>query len=339
MQTKGKFIIQLTGPAIKYRLDILANACPEARHFLLCLTNRESYDLYSEYHGFFNFIIMDDYRKEHPISLENEIFPNYKTEEEYFANIGSFYGQSTGNYYSYDIHRFIFPYLIENNILNFSFTDTDFILSRDPELLNEFFERVPEKTCYGPWFGEDTQSKDLKKQFWLEKIQPYFNQIKLEAPFTRTIDGFMRGFHFDSLDNMKLVYDLWNTAIDSIFSDPLYKSHLMGNNGKILHTEWVISHIMQFLEYQLDYSFVDCHNLLTINNIQVGKHITRVEDTIYFGPRSGWDHFNFDYSDTSTISAFIKNNKSQLHKYYSDKFPSFEITDTHVYTKMTNYEH
>jgi hypothetical protein len=334
METKGKFIIQLTGPAIKYRLDILANACPEARHFLLCLTNRDSYDLYSEYHGFFNFIIMDDYRKDHPISLENEIFPNYKTEEEYFANIGSFYGYSTGNYYSYDIHRFIFPYLIENNILNFSFTDTDFILNKDPEVLNAFFERIPEKTCYGPWFGEDLQSMDLKKKFWLEEIQPNFDQIKLEAPFVRTIDGYMRGFHFDNLETMKLVYDLWNAAIDSIFKNPFYKSQLLGNNGKILHTEWVISHIMQFLEYQLSYSFVEGLALCNTPLGKMGSHITRVEDTIYLGPRAGWEHFGFDYSDTSTISNFIKKNKVQLHNYYIDKFPAFEITDTHVYTKI-----
>ena len=45
MKTNGKYIIQVTGPLLKYRLDILAKVCPEARHFLLVLTNKFSYNL------------------------------------------------------------------------------------------------------------------------------------------------------------------------------------------------------------------------------------------------------------------------------------------------------
>ena len=63
MKTNGKYIIQVTGPIVTYRLDILAKVCPEARHFLLVLTNKFSYDLYKEYHDFYEFVIMDDYRK------------------------------------------------------------------------------------------------------------------------------------------------------------------------------------------------------------------------------------------------------------------------------------
>jgi len=334
METKGKLIIHLTGPAIKYRLDILKWACPEARHFLLCLTNKDSYDLYKEHHDFFKFVIMDDYRKDHPISLEKEIFPNYKTEEEYFSNIGSFYNKAKNNFYSYDIHRFILPYLIENNILNFSFTDTDFILNDNPNVINTFFDNIKPGTCYGPWFDEDIQHIEIKNNFWQNEIQPHFNQIDLKAPFLRNMDGFMRGFHFKNLDDMKLVYDLWNKAVEVLLTNKDYNTHLTGNNGSILQIEWVISHIMQFLEYQRGYSFLEGLRLCDTHLGKMGKHITRVEDTIYLGPRSGWSHFNFDYSDCSTISAFIMNNKKPLADYYSDKFPIFEITDTHVYTKI-----
>jgi hypothetical protein len=334
METKGKFIIQLTGPFLKYRLDILAEACPESRHFLLCLTNRDSYEFYKEYHDFFQFIIMDDYRKNNSISLKHEVFPNYKTEEEFCDNINSFYGNNTGNFYSYDIHRFIFPYLIENNILNFAFTDTDFILNNDFDLLNNFFENINPKTCYAPWFGEDVQNRELKSKFWLEEIQSDFPQIKLESTFIRNTDGFVRGFYFDSLENMILVYDLWNTALNKIYDTPLYRQQICGNNGTIFHTEWVIAHIMQFLEHQLGYLFLDCHGLFIVNNKRVGKHITRVEDTFYLGPRGGWSHYNFNYSNTSSISNFIQNNKPQLHEYYKNHFGNFEITDNHIYTRI-----
>jgi hypothetical protein len=338
MQTKGKFLMQTIGINIKYRLDLIRRSYPKAKDYIICLTTRESYEMYKDHHDFFTFLIIDDYRKDYPISLEHETFPSYKTETEFFREIKSFYGHSTGKFFSYDIHRFTFPYLIENGILNFAFIDTDFVLNEDPKLIEEFFERVPEKACYAPWFGEDLQSKELKSKFWLEEIQPNFPQIKLESPFIRNTDGFVRGFNFDTVENMKLVYDLWNTALDKIYTIPLYQHHLCGNNGAILHTEWVIAHIMQFLEYQLGYSFLDCHGLFMIDGKRVGKHITRVEDTIYLGPRPQWSHFNFDYSDISTISNFIKNNKEQLHQYYLDKFPEFEITDTHVYTKIESYE-
>lgn len=333
-KTKGKFIIQLTGPFLKYRLDILAEACPEARHFLLCLTNKESYELYKEYHDFFQFIIMDDYRKDHPISLKHELFPNYKTEEEFCEKINSFYGKETGKFYSYDIHRFIFPYLIENNILNFAITDTDFILANDFNLLDRFFENVPEKSCYGPWFGEDLRDKELKLKFWKDEIQPYFPNIKLESPFIRDLDGFTRGFNFENIEDMKLVYNLWNKSLETIFDNEYYNTYLKGNNGVIMHTEWVIAHIMQFFQYQRNYKFIDSHSLFRVDYQTVGVHKTRVEDTFYLGKRPGWENYNFDYSNVSSISNFIKNNKNQLHEYYSNHFGNFEITDTHVYTRI-----
>ena len=334
MEIKNKFVFQLTGPALKYRLDILAEACPNARHYIVCLTNRDSYDLYKEYHDFFTFVIMDDYRKDHPLSLKNETFPSYKTEEEFFANVGSFYGSHNSNYYSYDIHRFAFPYLIEKEILNFSFTDTDFILNNDPKILQKFFDSVPQGSCYGPWHSEDSINIEIKSAFWREEIQPHFPEFSLIAPFLRTIDGFIRGFHFNSIQDMKLVYDLWNMCIDKLLSIEKYKKSIVGNNGKILHTEWVISHIMQFLQYQKGYNFSDCFSYFDVDEKKLGSHVTRVEDTIYMVPRSYWQHYKFDYSDTSNISSFIKNNKNQLHNYYVDKFPIVKITDTHVYTKL-----
>ena len=336
MKTNGKYIIQVTGPIVKYRLDILAKVCPEARHFLLVLTNKFSYDLYKEYHDFYEFVIMDDYRKDHPISLEFEQFPEYKTEEEFFEKIDTFYGNHLGRFYPYDIQRFIFPYLIENEILNFSFIDSDFILVNDFDLLNEYFTKVPAGSCYGPWHGEDGSQLELKRQMW-DSLQKDFPQIKFEAPFTRTVDGFMRGFHFRNKEEMVLLYNIWNGALDKVFTQDFGGQRIYGHGTKfICQTEWVISYIMQYFEYQLGYSFVDCHNFVTVEgtNRQIGRHYTRPEDTIYAGKRECWNHFNFDYSDTTTISNFIKNNKEQLRAYYDGTF-NVEVTDNHVYTSLS----
>jgi hypothetical protein len=331
METFGKFIIQLTGPALKYRLDILANVCPELRHFLICLTNRESYELYKEYHNFFEFIIMDDYRIDYPISLEYEIFPSYKTEDEFFANINSFYGVQTHRFYPYDIHRFIFPYLIENNILNFAIADTDFIVKNDFELLNKFFQSIPEGTLYGPWHGEDSSNLQLKHKFWNE-VQDFFPSMELKSPFVRTQDGWLRGFHFRNKEDMKLVYDIWNKSLDTLFQNKQYREILVGHNGTICQTEWVISYIIQFFEHQKKYSYINSEKLLQVDNQTIGRHYTRVEDTIYLGKREVWNYLNFDYSDVSNISNFIKNNKEQLYRYYDGTF-RVEVTDTHIYTR------
>jgi hypothetical protein len=335
MKTNGKYIIQATGPLLMYRLELLKNACPVVKDLLLVLTNQFSYDnFFQDYHDSFNFVIMDEYRKNHSISLEYEIFPEYMTEEEFLKNIKSFYGNSTGNFYPYDIHRFIFPYLIENKILNFALVDTDFIMVNDFDVLNNFFTHIPPGTFYGPWHGEDLNSIEIKNKFW-EELQPNFPQIKLNAPFLRTIDGWMRGFHFRNIKEMELLYDLWNTALYKGFNEK--EKHLYGQNTIIISsTEWVISHIIQFFEHHFGYGFHDCYKFMNVknHNIEIGRHYTRVEDTIYAGYRECWSHFNFDYSDTSTISSFIKNNKEPLKKYYEGVFTNINITDNFVYTKF-----
>jgi hypothetical protein len=337
MQTNGKYIIQATGPLLTYRLELLREACPVAKDFLLVLTNQFSYDnLFKDFHDSFTFVIMDDYRKNHPISLEYEIFPEFMSEEEFLKNVHTFYGNSTGKFYPYDIHRFIFPYLIENKILNFALVDADFIMVNDFNVLNDFFTHIPPGTVYGPWHGEDAYAREFKETFW-KKLQPNFTEIKLESPFLRTVDGWMRGFNFRNFEEMELLYNIWNSSLYEGFIKKENNLTLYGQHARIiLGTEWIISHIMQFFEHNLGYGFHDCYNFMNVknHNIEIGRHYTRIEDTIYAGPRDCWSHFNFDYSDTTTISAFIKNNKDSLKKYYEGTFKNINITDNFVYTNF-----
>lgn len=334
METNGKVIMQITSPALKYRLEILKNACPKTKDFIIVFTDNNSYPHYKEYHDFFQFVILDDYRKNYPISLTHELLSNYDSEEEYFKNITKFYGNTSDTYYPYDLHRFIFPYLMEKNILNFVITDSDFILTNDPVLLNNIFNSATSGTLYGPWFGEDQQNIENKLKFWKNDIQPNFSQIKLESPFLRTMDGYARGFSFKREEDMKLFFDIWNNAIEEILNDANKKANLMIHHPFCYQAEWVIAHIMQFFEFQLGYNYKDLYSIFYYEGRNGGLHKTRPEDSIVLGPREGWKEFNFDYSDTSTIAAFIRNNKFQLNEYYKLHFPIFEITDNFVYTRI-----
>ena len=328
----GLYVIYISGPLLKYRLDIIKDASPLVRNSILFFTDEFSYELYKDYHNFFNFIIIDKWREDYPLSLTHEVFPPYETEKEWLTNINSFYGGNSGNWYSYDIHRFAFPYLIENNILNFAIIDTDFILNNDMDVHLNFFKSIPRKTFYVPWFGEDIRDREAKDRFWIEEMQPEFPNIKLHCPFLRSGDGYIRGFKFESTEDMKLFFNIWNTGINKVISLEKYK-FLATSWHAIFQIEWLISHLMQFFESERGYCFRDALELISSFGPKPGKHITRPEDTIYIPNREGWAHFKFDYSNTSTISNFIKNNKSQLGDYYVDKYPYFKITDTHVYTR------
>jgi len=285
-KTTGKFIITITGPLMKYRLAILKDACPDVKDYLIFFTDRESYQMYSEYHHFFNFIIMDDYRENYPISLKYEVFPNFKTEEESLKNISKFYGSTTGNYYPYNISRFIFPYLIENDILNFAIICSDTILSNDADFLKTFFDAIPSGCCYAPNMGVDNHGIEIKMSFWQEVIQPLFPQIKLETPFMSACDGYFRGFHFRNKEDMKLFFDMWNAATDHIFTNSQY-GLLNGNNGLISEQEWISGHIIGFFEYQLNYIFKNAIDFTEINRRKVMFHCSRSDDTFYMDARKG----------------------------------------------------
>ena len=328
MNTPGKFIMQAIGPIVKYRLDIIAHSYPKAKDYIIILTTKESYELYKEYHDFFEFFIIDEYRNDYPFSLEYEVFPNFKTEDEFFSNIKSFYNANDKRYFSYDIHRFIIPYLIEKNILNFALVDTDVILNSDPVVLESFFNNIPKGTCYGPFMSEDSFFVPLKLDFWKNEVQPYFNEIELKCPTINHIDGFIRGFNFNNKQEAKLLFEIWNKAIEKLYTLEKY-NNIVGTNGMFWHTEWVIAYIMQFYKHQLNYDFKDAHYLLMINGQRVGHHRTRPEDTLHLGER--WPSLHMNYSDTSSIANFVKNNKTQLKEYYGD---TADITDTHVYSKI-----
>jgi len=319
---KNKIIIPVTGPVVKYRLEIMKRAFPDLLDFIILFTNKFSYDLYTEYHDVFNFILMDDYQDD--FSKENEVFPDYKTEEEYFNNIKSFNGAV-----SLDISRFIFPYLMENNIYNFIITETDFIIRNDVKWLEDFFNSIPKGTMYAPSIGEDAFNNN--SLIW-NNIQPHFKDIILEynEPL-KMCDGYLRGFHFNNREDMSLYYDIYCEAMKHAIVPE--KIQLTGT--KLYYTDYVSHTIMQIFQKQKKYDFKCMWDFTLKERQHLAIHVCRPEDTFYSVKVSSWsDFYNLDHRNVTSIKEYIQKNKKQLKHYYECHGYQVELTDTHIFTSL-----
>lgn len=330
-----KFVITITGPTMMYRLDLIKKSSPNIiKDYLIIFTDGYSYNLYAakNYHHDFNFVIIDDIRNKFPISLEYERILELPTEEEYFKNLHTFYSGDNKKLYPYDIHRFILPYLAEHNILNFAIIDSDVILNNDVDFIKKYFESIPKSYFYMSLQATEQQPQLQNRLSVFTINQHLYPDINFNVNQMDKADGWIRGFHFSSKEDILLFFNIWNGAIEEYFTSSDYY-HKFGGGRVILDLAFMCPYVMQFFKSK-GYKFEDCSRTRAINCNNCYKHCTRPEDTIYFLNRAGWEHYNFDYSDTRTISNFIQNNKSQLRNYYSSHVPIIDMTDTHVYTNM-----
>ena len=319
---KNKIIIPVTGPAVTYRLDIIKKAYPALLDYLILFTNKFSYSLYADYHDTFNFILMEDYQDD--FSRENEQFPKYKTSDEYYKNITSFKGAV-----SPDISRFMFKYLMDNDIYNFIITETDFIFRNDVDFLQRFFNSVPKGTLYMPWMNEDKHFNN--SPIW-NNIQPFFPNITLEyeKPL-RMCDGYLRGFHFKTKEDMNLFYNIYCEAVKGAIT-PESISYV---GTKLYYTDYIVYTIMQIFEKQKNYKFEYMFNLTFFENYNLGIHVCRPEDTFYSFRVAQWeDKYKLDRYNVSSVEEYIKKNKNQLKHYYENHGYKVEATDTHIFTSI-----
>ena len=332
-----KFVITITGPTMMYRLDLIKKSSPNIiKDYLIIFTDGYSYNLYAakNYHHDFNFVIIDDIRNKFPISLEYERILELPTEEEYFKNLHTFYSNDHNKLYPYDIHRFILPYLAEHNILNFAIIDSDMILNNDVGILKKYFESIPKSYLYMPHQGDFSADQVIDGLAIFTKNQHLYPDINFNVEHLLPInncDGWIKGFHFSSNEDMLLFFNMWNVAVEEYHTG---HNHSIGGGNIIRQLNFLCPAIMRLFNKNKGYKFECNHRTDTIDNKKCFRHCTRPEDTFYFGNRGGWQHFGFDYSDNRTISNFIKNNKRQLREYYNNHIPIIDITDTHVYTTI-----
>jgi hypothetical protein len=319
------FITTLTGPFLKYRLDLLRKVSPSIKEHILIFTDKFSYKFYEEHHDFFEFVFMDEYREKDDFSMEYELFPKFESSEEFLEKFSSFYGRDTGVYYPWETHRFIFEYLMDNEILNFAIVDTDFIFQDNIDMISEYFDTIPVGTFAMPMMGEDIHDRS---DVWNEVQKNYKEILLTYNGKLMSCDGFFRGFHFHNKEDMDLFYRIWCETIQIPIKQGAAHIHSLYN------TDFIVPTLMQMFATHKDYNFYDMHHFTFMKKYgkNIGRHYTRVEDTIYVGPRPGWERYGFDYSDNSSIKNFIKNNKEALKNYYVPF--DVEITDKHVLTRL-----
>jgi len=127
--------LNVFGPALKYRLDLLKDSSYDVRDKVHILTDRVSYEkFYYDFHDDYTWVFVEDYMSEYELSLKHEIIPNvFKNEEDHFVNSNSFY-KKNNNFFSFDIHRFIFPYFISKGIKKFG---ENVLVESGPSIIDE----------------------------------------------------------------------------------------------------------------------------------------------------------------------------------------------------------
>ena len=138
-----------------------------------------------------------------------------------------FYNRDKKLFYPYDIQRFIFPYLIENNILNFVLIDSDFMFYNDESLIEKFFNRINPGILHTTFQGNHP-NRDGFVKFFNELVIPNFKQIDFPTNDFKMMagDGFFRGFHFKNIQDMKLFFEVWNQTIEKLFTSEKYNFYI-----------------------------------------------------------------------------------------------------------------
>lgn len=343
------FAMNVFGPVYKYRLDLLKNSSYEIRDKVNILTDKISYNsFYQEFHDDYNFIMIEDLKNKYELSEKYEIIPNIFTDEEHqFRTLEDFYKEKN-NYFPFDIHRFIFPYFLERGIKKFIIIESDMMIINNHELIDLFFETLPEKSIFAPIMGHD-HDLESKQKFWNSLN---INGIPKDILIGQTVpfyDGWCRGFNFDTLSDMKEFFDLWNTAylgyLNQITKNTIIGAMPSSEGARIWCPEWIFSEcsyiFSKLKNYDLNFNVVHQPGHITFRSPSltktIGMHIPRPEDNIYPSVsrrRGAWWDFTFNYDNTKTIKDFIQNNKDELRKYYEFWNFNVEITDTHAYTRV-----
>jgi len=350
--------LNVFGPALKYRLDLLKDSSYNVKDKVHILTDRVSYEkFYSDFHKEYTFVFVEDYMSEYELSLKHEIIPNvFENEEDHFVNSNSFY-KKNNNFFSFDIHRFILPYFISKGIKKLVIIDSDLILSNKVEKIDKFFESQPEKMFYAPGMGYD-YTLDVKQKFW-DNLKFEWLKSDIIIPEQITLfDGWIRGFNFETIDDAKKFFELWNTSYLTLLEQrqsPIVGITKNGEGPLIWSNEWIFSHCVsifeKYLSYNIEYTIAMNPGKVYLPNDQsqyFGKHCPRPEDNLFhpvykfkdsngverYPSRGAWHDFRFDYDCDRTTPSFIQKNKDELYRYYKSNDFDVEITDTHVYTRL-----
>lgn len=374
------FIFNLFGPALKYRLDVFDYCSPNIKDYVIIMTDKKSYPFYKDYHSKYEFVFIDDIER-NELSLKCELLPShFNTEEDHLKNLTSFYSENNANY-PYDINRFCFEFMIKKGITNFCIIDSDTSVVNDRNKIKEFFDSIPKGSTYAPFYIYEQTEINQKNKFWNDVKELFNIDIDLSIPSIDLDsnlkdlfnsgkigcinDGYQKGFHFRSIEDMKVFYNIWDSAMRYLMKrkieNPIDYSgnnmslQIVSDGRNIWSSEFVCSNIFFFFQRSLNYKHIsnivmnpgdtysydpNIANPFGMFNKLICRHRPKPEDNLYYGklsPRGAWFNYIFDYSNITSIKDFIKNNKEKLKEYYTEYNFEVDITDTHVYPKLKLY--
>jgi hypothetical protein len=352
--------LNVFGPALKYRLDLLKDSSPNIKKYIHVLTDKISYEkFYQDFHNDYTFIFVEDYMNQYELSKIHEVIPNiFIDEEDHFTNSSEYY-KSLDNFFSFDIHRFVIPYFISKGIKKFVIADSDMILTDDSEIVELFFNSIPEKSFFSPGMGTD-YNLESKREFWKKLNIPNVSENYTIHENICLFDGWARGFNFDTIDDAQEFFNIWNESYLQLLENrksPTVGVYKNGEGPLIWSNEWIFSHCVEIFKqlkgYEILFDVFYQPGYGVIKNISPIKvfsfHTPRPEDNLFhvyekyidkdgverYPSRGSWYDYKFDYSGKKTVSSFLKNNKEEIEKYYKS-FIVFdvEVTDTHAYTRI-----
>lgn len=331
---KGKIIMLQTGPTIKYRLDLFDYCCPSViKDKVIFFTDKFTYDNLGHRRNNYNFVLIEEYRKNENVSLEYEKLIQIWDEGDYYDEIKNFYGYDKGRLFPYDIVRFVFKYLAENNIRNFIIMDTDTIIKNSPFKIDEIFERTKEGVLYMPQSSHDLRINEFNS-FYKKNFSEKYPNLNFDLGKMRPADGYIKGFHFKNNDDLLLFFNLWNDGVNNLLQN-FFTNNLITHNVNIFcDTFWIIYYIMELFEKNIDgYEYNHSHSYMWDGFM----HMTRAEEKLYYsGEISYYKHYNFIYDGVRTVADFVNKNQEQLKKYYGERTNQdfiLEITNSHVFIK------
>lgn len=240
-------------------------------------------------------------RKDVTWSFDHEIIPNEKTEAGYAIQMREMLNK--GNKFSYSLHRFSIPWMIEHDVTNFIMIDPDihFLLNTKlaPTLQHyvDMFLTVDCDTNYliGP-YGEITTDMGQIHFNRLQKLTGIEVSPRKILPMT---DGPFRFYRFQSTSDVKLFYNTWNTALKMVFDD---KDELLMHGGVIQNDEVILAAIYAVIQIQLF-------------NLNPGAIMDRHRiENRYFMPTS-----SDPLIPTNSMEEFININKHFLIEHYKHK--------------------
>jgi hypothetical protein len=338
---KDKIIMLATGNFLRYRLDLIDYGYPNvAQEKIIFFVDKCSYEpLPEEYKNKYSFVFIEDCQKDYPVSEKYEKLLCEPDEATYNDKIKTFYSTSTGNLYPYHITRLIFPYLIKNDIKNFIILDSDYMFIDNCDEIDKAFDFLKPGEFHFPLFGpkEAKYYNTLYKEHFSEK----YKNLKFNIKEINNWDGFAKGFHFRSLNDMELFFNLWNDACELLLSD--YNKLISFNETSrqmMLSNEWIIQYITEVFKDNLNYKVENTYSAFYSNEskLNIGRHVSRPEEKLYYSydvcSYPGYEVFT--YENIKTVADFVKKNKEALHNFYIYRIPeNFEliITDSHVYFK------